>query len=223
MSHFKFDTSTLLAVAILAVTFFVQYTVLPVQQELYNPTRRRFKKVLYRAEFIIFALYTVMGVIGYLSFPGNVNGNILKNYPADDTFMLISRICLSFTLIAGCALIMFPLRVALERELFPNNEYSYLRSLTFMSIISGCGFIAALYIPGIIVVWSFVGALLCNATAYIFPSLMYLQQYAGKANTIWNSLDGTKRWAAASLSIIGIVLMGLCTYAAIYNVSHPSN
>lgn len=92
-----------------------------------SPSKRRFQKIVDRATAVAGVLYLCVGILGSLQFIGagagtgaagaaaGVQGNILNNYPTDDTLITVGRVGLSLTVSIGIALMVHPLRNAWRR------------------------------------------------------------------------------------------------------------
>jgi amino acid permease len=213
---FAFKPQTFVALSILSVAYFVHYCILPIQQELYNPIMRRMNKVMFRTETLITALYVIIGVFGVLSFPGDVNGNVLKGYSNGNTLMTVSRIFLSVTLAVGLPLLIFPLRTSIERRLFGHSPYSFRKSFPISGALCLVSCVVAIGIPNVVAVWSFVGAVLCNFTAYVVPAAVYLKLH--RTDDEEQDAKNFELKKAYALMIFGFIIMVICTAVSIWNV-----
>jgi amino acid permease len=150
-----------------------------------------------------------MGIFGYVSFPGEIKGNIMLNYSNANLLMTVSKMLISFILVAGLPLMIVPLRQVIEKNVFKSETYNFTRSFLISMSLCTLAYLTASQIPNIISVWSFVGAVCCNFTAYVLPPALFRKL----------SSDTTSRdyKIATILYYFGILLMLLCTAVSIWN------
>jgi sodium-coupled neutral amino acid transporter 7/8 len=116
---FKADLSIFLALSLVVSSFFCQFNVLPLNHELKSPSRSRKEKMLFRSIAFVLSVYFLVGLSGYLTFPGKVQGNILLNYSLTDKLVFVARLSLSITLLCGIPLLVIPIRQILYGILKP--------------------------------------------------------------------------------------------------------
>jgi amino acid permease len=88
----------------MAASFFANgnaISVLPVLREIKDPTDERIKKVVRRSELLILVFYLLVGITGYISFPGNTPSLIIlrQSIFTSDIFMTIGKIMLYLSLL----------------------------------------------------------------------------------------------------------------------------
>ena len=86
---------------------------LSVHSSLHNPTRARYSLVIHLAIGACTLLFLAFGVSGYLYSYGETRDNILLNFDPSDRVVLLGRLGLGITLIAGVPMIVLPCRDAL--------------------------------------------------------------------------------------------------------------
>ena len=84
-----------------------------------------------------------------------------------------------------------------------------LRAIIAVAVVS-TALVAACLLPGIVVVWSFMGSSVSVLIAFIFPSLMYLK-------ITWNRKMHLDRVLSATLLVFSVLVMIGSTYEAIAN------
>lgn len=97
------------------ITVFVShYNVLPVHNELTNPTKKRVNRLLQVTTTFSTIFYIFLGTAGSMYSncvtDGNLDGNILDNFPDDDPIILFARICLTFTIASAVPMLAIPAR-----------------------------------------------------------------------------------------------------------------
>jgi sodium-coupled neutral amino acid transporter 11 len=163
---------------------------------------------------LVAIVYVLVGIAGYLTFPGSVQGNILKNFSADDRLVSVGRMCLSITLLCGLPLIVHPCRTILDRHLFPGADQSYVRGLMLSLCILGTACAIAICIPDIVVIWSFLGSTMCSGIAFILPPSIYLKLRRVSYSHDWESKK------AFSLLVTGVLICIVCTVESVLNTLH---
>lgn len=208
--------SVLLAMSIISVSFFCHMNVLPIHWELREPSVHRMDKLLYRSVMVVFFIYAAVGISGYFSFPGSVEGNILSNFNDSDTLVLFGRFAMAITLSSSLPLVVFPLRKLVLTHVFQRTSSTFLLSSAISAFItlSACGL--AIVIPDVVLVWSFVGSTLCASISFVFPPLMYL---IVRREHVFHDKSTTKAFLFLCL---GIVVVISCTVESILNASEKA-
>lgn len=183
-------------------------------------------------------LYLCVGVLGCLQFTdgaGGVHGNILTNYDTDDALINVGRLGLSLTVSIGIALMVHPLRSAARRLLNSVRELKATpadarapgpagtaaapsgmpREVLEALAIQSSGMLAAILIPEITVVWSFMGSTVCMLVGYVLPAACYL------ALRRWGSSAHRRYWRGAwALAVAGSALTVVCTASTLTQYSN---
>lgn len=95
--------STLQAFSLSVFSYACHLNVTPVAKELVDPNDRRIEKISYRVVGVQFLIYLLLAVGGYLTFGDKTAPNLLTNYPANDPWILASRVGLTFTVLVAVA------------------------------------------------------------------------------------------------------------------------
>ncbi|KAJ3431435.1 transmembrane amino acid transporter protein [Anaeramoeba flamelloides] len=149
--------------------------VLPsVTWELKNPTKKRVLGVGISCVSISSALYACSSLFGYLKFGAGTKGDILNNYPVDDTATIVGRMMIGFVGLFSYPVVFFVGRESFKELFFTGKSFNWL-SHTLITFI-GCVFctIIALTIPQIQLVTAFCGGAFCSIINFAFPALAYL-------------------------------------------------
>lgn len=96
---------------IIVLSFLSTFNVLPVQNSLIRPTRKRIRLVIRMAVLVCFVLQYLFGLGGYLFAQSSTKGNILLNCIDNDSWMfLVGRLGCGITLLLALAMMMLPCR-----------------------------------------------------------------------------------------------------------------
>lgn len=109
--------------------FVCHYNILPVHNELKNPTPARVSWWLRSTTWYAVGLYTVMGfagsAYGVCTPSGRVHGNVLLDFDENDPLLMLGRMCLALTITLAFPMLVIPARDILLRSVilpYLNNE-----------------------------------------------------------------------------------------------------
>ncbi|KAF6011693.1 hypothetical protein HII13_002158 [Brettanomyces bruxellensis] len=153
-----------------------------------KPTLDRFNAVTHLSCIVSTILCALLGISGYLIFGNKTKGNILNNFPTNDSAINVARFCFGLNMLTT-----FPLEIYVVREVFKQLIAIYhdesvdgtesdsvsLKDLTtfqhfvITSIVSFLPMIISLFTCNLGAVLELVGATSGSIIAYIFPPLCY--------------------------------------------------
>ena len=100
--------------------FVCHYNILPVHNELKNPTPARISWWLRSTTWYAVGLYTVMGfsgsAYGHCTPSGKVQGNVLLDFDEDDPLLMVGRMCLALTITLAFPMLVIPARDIMLRS-----------------------------------------------------------------------------------------------------------
>lgn len=100
--------------------FVCHYNILPVHNELQNPTPARVSWWLRSTTWYAVGLYTVMGFAGscygHCTESGKVQGNVLLDFAENDPLLMVGRMCLALTITLAFPMLVIPARDILLRS-----------------------------------------------------------------------------------------------------------
>lgn len=166
---------------------FMTHTNTPeIARQLRKPTPRRFHQVLCAHTLSLWAVYSAIGVCGFLSFLDATHQDFLTNYEIRDIFVVACRSLLSLTLVFACPMNIFPSMQALFnilKGLRPKSSGRVERSLydcheVRVPVTTACFAVSlgiALRSPHVADLISVISAFLSSPLMFAFPALMYLR------------------------------------------------
>jgi amino acid permease len=111
---------------ILLSVFMCHFNVLPVHNELSNPTPVRVHTLFASSIWGACAFYLFVGFSGSMygncTAQGMVEGNILLSFEEDDVLLIVGRLCLSLTITAAFPILVVPCRDVVLRAFGTENE-----------------------------------------------------------------------------------------------------
>jgi amino acid permease len=106
--------AVLVAFPIITLSFLSIFNVLPIQNALLRPTRRRMLLVIDGAMLSCFVLTLIFGLAGYLYAGDRTDGNILNNCDSsNDAFLLVGQVGCGVTLMLAMPMMLLPCRSSL--------------------------------------------------------------------------------------------------------------
>ncbi|XP_077981127.1 sodium-coupled neutral amino acid transporter 7-like [Glandiceps talaboti] len=175
-------TDVFVAVPVIFFAFQCHLSSVPIYCSLKKRTVAEYTKVVVLSYIVIFSVYTLTGVYGYLTFGDNVNANILLSYRSGDIKVTVARIMLVISILTAYPILHYCARAALQGILkdsggmftyFVTFKEKYFRisaTLLWFSVT----LLAALFIPDILKVISIVGSF-ASAFILFFPGLCLVQ------------------------------------------------
>lgn len=115
LTYFPGSAKQLLDALPLYVSCFVcHYNVLPVHNELRNPTPRRVSWLVRSTTWFAASFYLIIGFAGSMygncTPDGTVHGNVLLDFDEHDPLLLVGRLCLALTLTMAFPMLVIPAR-----------------------------------------------------------------------------------------------------------------
>jgi amino acid permease len=109
------------AVPLYISCFVCHYNILPVHNELHEPTSKRVSWWLRSTTWFAGILYLIMGfagsAYGHCTATGSVQGNVLLDFDEDDPLLLVGRMCLALTITLAFPMLVIPARDIILRSI----------------------------------------------------------------------------------------------------------
>ena len=109
------------AVPLYISCFVCHYNILPVHNELANPTPARVSWWLRSTTWYSVALYMIMGfagsTYGHCTPSGKVQGNVLLDFDENDPLLMVGRMCLALTITLAFPMLVIPARDIMLRSI----------------------------------------------------------------------------------------------------------
>ncbi|KAM9759566.1 sodium-coupled neutral amino acid transporter 3 isoform 2-T3 [Menidia menidia] len=175
---FTINSQTAYTIPILAFAFVCHPEVLPIYTELRNPTKKKMQKVSNLSIFIMYSMYFLAALFGYLTFYGNVEPELLHTYSRIDpydTLILCVRVAVLTAVTLTVPIVLFPVRRAIQHMLFPSKSFSWLRhiaiAVTLLILIN----LLVIFAPNILGIFGIIGATSAPCLIFIFPAVFYIR------------------------------------------------
>uniref|UniRef100_A0A8C7FGG9 Solute carrier family 38 member 3 n=1 Tax=Oncorhynchus kisutch TaxID=8019 RepID=A0A8C7FGG9_ONCKI len=173
-----FPLQTAYTIPILAFAFVCHPEVLPIYTELRNPTQRRMQHVSNLSILVMYTMYFLAALFGYLTFYGKTETELLHTYSRIDpydTLILCVRLAVLTAVTLTVPIVLFPVRRALNQMFFASKSFNWLRhvaiAVTLLSFIN----MLVIFAPNILGIFGVIGATSAPCLIFIFPAIFYIR------------------------------------------------
>lgn len=188
--------------------FVCHHNSLLIYGSLKTPTIDRFSLVTHISTGVSMIACLLMALVGFLTFGDKTLGNVLNNFPADNTMVNVARLCFGLNMLTTLPLEAFVCREVMLNYYFPSDPFNMNLHLLFTSSIVVSAMVLSMITCDLGTVFELVGATSAAAMAYILPPLCYLK--LTKENK-----GGWKRVGAWATAGFGTLVMGISIIQAV--------
>jgi len=150
----------------------------------------------------------LMALSGFLTFGSLTQGNVLNNFPPDNTMVNIARLCFGLNMLTTLPLEAFVCREVMFNYWFPGEPFNRQLHLIFSTSLVVSAMILSLVTCDLGAVFELIGATSACALAYILPPLCYLKL----SSRSWKTLP------AVGCVVFGCVVMGISLVQAVVKI-----
>lgn len=172
------NSQTAYTIPILAFAFVCHPEVLPIYTELRNPTKRKMQHVSNISIAVMYTMYFLAALFGYLTFYGDVEAELLHTYSRIDpydTLILCVRLAVLTAVTLTVPIVLFPVRRALNQMLFPNKTFNWPRHIAIALILLTLINMLVIFAPNILGIFGIIGATSAPCLIFIFPAIFYIR------------------------------------------------
>uniref|UniRef100_A0A0W0FGT3 Putative amino acid transporter n=1 Tax=Moniliophthora roreri TaxID=221103 RepID=A0A0W0FGT3_MONRR len=198
------------AFGVMCFAFVCHHNSLLIYGSLQTPTLDRFAKVTHVSTFISLLASCTLAVSAFLVFTNKTQGNILNNFPSNDTLINVARFCFGLNMFTTLPLELFVCREVIEQYFFGHESFNPQRHLFFTTVILFSSMLIALVTCDLGVMLEITGGVSATAMAFIFPAACYLK--LSNQSEPWHS---RKRLPAFCCVTFGVILMTLSLFFAL--------
>ncbi|GAB9463587.1 hypothetical protein Gpo141_00001041 [Globisporangium polare] len=211
------------AIGIYNFTFMLHLNVIPLLAQLVVTTssdsgevslrqaERKMRYNVYGAVFVSVLLYATFGLCAASIYGSSTQGNILLNLE-HDPIMAVPRVAILFTILFSFPLLFHPLRsLVLEMSICGENPTIWTQVLVSVVLLVA-QILCAMRVPGIEVVFSFVGSSILLLLCYLMPTIFYTRLYPWR-----DSRSATLRlYALRALLAVATLFCSMATFKLIF-------
>lgn len=172
------NSQTAYTIPILAFAFVCHPEVLPIYTELRNPTQKKMQKVSNLSILVMYTMYFLAALFGYLTFYDKVEPELLHTYSRIDpydTLILCVRVAVLTAVTLTVPIVLFPVRRAIQQMLFPTKAFSWLNHIAIALILLTIINMLVIFAPNILGIFGIIGATSAPCLIFIFPAVFYIR------------------------------------------------
>ncbi|XP_053285665.1 sodium-coupled neutral amino acid transporter 3 isoform X1 [Pleuronectes platessa] len=172
------NSQTAYTIPILAFAFVCHPEVLPIYTELRNATKKKMQHVANISIAVMYIMYFLAALFGYLTFYGEVESELLHTYSRIDPYdnlILCVRVAVLTAVTLTVPIVLFPVRRALQQMLFPNKTFNWPRHIVIAIILLTCINLLVIFAPSILGIFGIIGATSAPCLIFIFPAVFYIR------------------------------------------------
>ena len=199
------NTGIFQAIGVISFAFVCHHNSLLIYGSLKTPTIDRFSRVTHYSTGVSMLACMVMALAGFLTFGDQTLGNVLNNFPADNTMVTVARLCFGLNMLTTLPLEAFVCREVMLNYYFPGEPFNMNLHLIFSTSLVVSAMVLSVITCDLGSVFELVGATSACAMAYILPPLCYIKL----TSRSW------KTYVAIAIVIFGCCVMVISTFQAV--------
>lgn len=199
------QTSWATSLTLFASAFVCHHNSLLIYGSLKTPTIDRFSKVTHFSTGVSMLACLLMALAGFLTFGDKTLGNVLNNFPADNTMVNVARLCFGLNMLTTLPLEAFVCREVMLNYYFPGEPFNMHLHLIFSASLIISAMVLSVATCDLGSVFELVGATSACAMAYILPPLCYIKL----TSRTW------KTYVAMAVVAFGCCVMVISTFQAV--------
>ncbi|RKP10321.1 AAAP amino acid permease, partial [Thamnocephalis sphaerospora] len=191
------------SVGVICFAFVCHHNTFVILKALKSPSLNRFGVVTHSSMVVSLISCLAMAISGYIVFTDKTDGNVLNNFPTNNLFINIARLCFGMNMFTTFPLEHFVVREVVEALFFPKHV-SRLTNLLLTTALVGVSLIIALATCDLGLVMELTGGISATALAFVLPPACYLKLASGP-------LMSRKKLPSIVCIIFGVIIMVLST------------
>uniref|UniRef100_A0A8B9HX38 Solute carrier family 38 member 3a n=1 Tax=Astyanax mexicanus TaxID=7994 RepID=A0A8B9HX38_ASTMX len=175
---FNLKLQTAYTIPILAFAFVCHPEVLPIYTELRNPTKKKMQHVSNISIAVMYIMYFLAALFGYLTFYDRVEAELLHTYSKIDpydTLILCVRLAVLTAVTLTVPIVLFPVRRAIQQLFFPNKTFWWPRHIAIAITLLTTINLLVIFAPNILGIFGVIGATSAPCLIFIFPAVFYIR------------------------------------------------
>ncbi|KAL7320027.1 hypothetical protein PS15m_003098 [Mucor circinelloides] len=202
------------AIAVISFAFVCHHNSFLIFGSLKQPSLNRFAVVTHWSMGIAFFTCFALAVSGYLVFTDKTVGNILNNFPSDNTFINIARLAFGLNMFTTIPLEAFVCREVLETFYWPSAPFDKTRHFLITTALILITLTISLLTCNLGIVLELTGGFSATVLAFVLPPLCFLKLAGG---SLWER-SKIPHWLCM---MFGVLIMVLSTFYSLQKVFMP--
>ncbi|XP_056104592.1 sodium-coupled neutral amino acid transporter 3a isoform X2 [Rhinichthys klamathensis goyatoka] len=203
---FNMNSQTAYTVPILAFAFVCHPEVLPIYTELRNPTKTKMQHVSNISIAVMYIMYLLAALFGYLTFIDKVEAELLHTYSRIDpydTLILCVRLAVLTAVTLTVPIVLFPVRRAIQQMFFANKTFWWPRHIAIAVCLLTLINLLVIFAPNILGIFGIIGATSAPCLIFIFPAVFYIRIVPEEDEP----MRSPPKILAACFAILGVLFM----------------
>ncbi|KAG8721636.1 hypothetical protein FRC08_011564 [Ceratobasidium sp. 394] len=192
------------AIGVISFAFVCHHNSLLIYGSLRTPTMDRFDRVTHVAAGVSLVACLTLAVPAFLVFTDKTQGNVLNNFPQDDTVINIARFCFGANMVTTTPMELMVCREVIEEYFFAHEAFDQTRHVLFTTSILFASMVVALVTCDLGVMLEITGGASATALAFVFPALCYIKLLP--AREPWHSRAKLPAVVCAGFGLLVLVL-----------------
>uniref|UniRef100_A0AAX7VG44 Amino acid transporter transmembrane domain-containing protein n=1 Tax=Astatotilapia calliptera TaxID=8154 RepID=A0AAX7VG44_ASTCA len=141
-------------------------------------TKKKMQHVANISIAIMYIMYFLAALFGYLTFYGEVEAELLHTYSRIDpydTLILCVRVAVLTAVTLTVPIVLFPVRRAIQQMAFPNKTFYWPRHIAIAFILLLFINLLVIFAPNILGIFGIIGATSAPCLIFIFPAVFYIR------------------------------------------------
>ncbi|KAG9090686.1 hypothetical protein FRC06_000922, partial [Ceratobasidium sp. 370] len=192
------------AIGVISFAFVCHHNSLLIYGSLRTPTMDRFDRVTHVAAGVSLVACLTLAIPAFLVFTDKTQGNVLNNFPLDDTVINVARFCFGANMVTTTPMELMVCREVIEEYFFAHEAFDQTRHVLFTTSILFASMVVALVTCDLGVMLEITGGASATALAFVFPALCYLKLLP--AHEPWHSRAKLPAVLCAGFGLLVLVL-----------------
>jgi sodium-coupled neutral amino acid transporter 4 len=206
----RFNHYFLSSLSIQAFAYACHPLIGPTLEKLKQPTKARQRKTMTILTICASSCYALGGLLPYLTLFDKITTPVVfVYYDKGQPFTILTKGLYGLFVVFTTPLILLSARLSLNDVVF-KTEFTTARYWIMGIVLVSLCIVLAVTVESLEKVFGLVGGLTCNIIVYILPSIYYIR--------ICRRESLFKTIVAWSMVPIGLVLIGICSYAEIHTI-----
>uniref|UniRef100_A0A674NFX7 Solute carrier family 38 member 3a n=1 Tax=Takifugu rubripes TaxID=31033 RepID=A0A674NFX7_TAKRU len=127
---------------------------------------------------VMYVMYFLAALFGYLTFYGKVEAELLHTYSRIDpydTLILCVRVAVLTAVTLTVPIVLFPVRRAIQQMVFPNKTFYWPRHIAIAFVLLTFINLLVIFAPNILGIFGIIGATSAPCLIFIFPAVFYIR------------------------------------------------
>ncbi|ODA83770.1 hypothetical protein RJ55_02286 [Drechmeria coniospora] len=201
------------AIGVISFAFVCHHNSLLIYGSLRTPTIDNFSRVTHYSTGVSMLACLLMALAGFLTFGDKTLGNVLNNFPSDNSMVNIARLFFGLNMLTTLPLEAFVCREVMLTYWYPDEAFNLRRHVVFSSGLVAAATVISLLTCDLGVVFELVGATSAVAMAYILPPMCYIKL----TTRSWRT------YVAYAIIVFGSAVMVISVVQAIGKIIHGSD